>query len=97
MLETNLKKEKNHYPILENDAFAVETNFEYKNELAQYEKDLKLLGASDEELLLFEPYYIQKRKRREIAEEFGITATEVTVIIKRLSRKVLILQEKYKH
>jgi RNA polymerase sigma factor (sigma-70 family) len=96
MLETNLKKEKNHYSILENDAFAVETNFEYKNELEQYEKDLKLLGASDDELVLFEPYYIQQWKRREIAEEFGITATEVTVIIKRLHRKVIVLQEKYK-
>lgn len=52
---------------------------------------LKGMDASDEELLLFEPYIVQKQKRAEIAKDFGIEEKELTNIKKRLDRKIPIL------
>jgi len=53
---------------------------------------LKALGASDDEILLFEPILIEKTKRSVIAEEYGISVKEVTNIKKRLDRKIPALQ-----
>lgn len=52
---------------------------------------LKGMDASDEELLLFEPYIVQRQKRAEIAKDFGIEEKELTNIKKRLDRKIPIL------
>lgn len=52
---------------------------------------LKGMNASDEELLLFEPYIVQQQKRAEIAKDFGIEEKELTNIKKRLDRKIPIL------
>lgn len=68
-----------------------------------YEKDLNLalkilstLGASDDEILLFEPYYVNNTKREVIAELFGLTVNEITQIKKKLDRKLPKLREELK-
>ena len=54
---------------------------------------LKNEGATDDELLLFEPYIIHKMKRKDIANEYGITEQEATNIKKKLDRKIIGLRE----
>ncbi|NOU17357.1 MAG: hypothetical protein HOO91_07360 [Bacteroidales bacterium] len=67
------------------------------DELIQYSLDfLTKLGASDDEILLFEPYIIHKMKRADIAKEFGITEQEATNIKKKLDRKIPVLREQIK-
>lgn len=67
-------------------------------ELLQYSIDfLSKLGASDEELLLFEPYIVHEMKRVDIAKEFGITEQEATNIKKKLDRKIPALREYIKN
>ncbi len=58
---------------------------------------LKEIGASDDELLLFEPYVIHKMKRKDIADEFGILEQEATNIKKRILRKIPALREQIKN
>jgi hypothetical protein len=59
-------------------------------------KILKDMGSSDEELLIFEPYIIQKQKRADIAKEFGISECELTNYKKRLDRKLSTLGHRLK-
>lgn len=58
---------------------------------------LEELGASDEELLLFEPYVINGMKRKDIAETFGISEIEATNIKKKIERKLPELREQFKN
>jgi RNA polymerase sigma factor (sigma-70 family) len=70
------------------------TNDSYdENELLDYSiKILKSLNASDEEIILFQCNVDGLLKPREIAEELGISVTEVYNIKKRLNRKLPELQ-----
>jgi Zn-dependent M16 (insulinase) family peptidase len=80
---------------IENNDVATE-NDGYE-ELLEFSTDyLTELGASDEEILLFEPYVVHKMKRADIAKEFGITEQEATNIKKKLDRKIPILREHLK-
>lgn len=80
---------------IENNDVATE-NDGYE-ELLEFSIDyLTELGASDEEILLFEPYVVHKMKRADIAKEFGITEQEATNIKKKLDRKIPILREHLK-
>ena len=64
-----------------------------KNELLDYSiKILKSLNASDEEIILFQCNVDGLLKPHEIAEELGISVTEVYNIKKRLNRKLPELQ-----
>ncbi len=58
---------------------------------------LSSLGASDDELLLFEPYIIHGMKRTDIASTFGISESEATNIKKKLDRKIPALREHIKN
>ena len=58
---------------------------------------LKKMGATDEEMLLFEPLIVDEIKRSDIAKEFGISVKEVTNIKKRLDRKIPTLQKLLKN
>jgi DNA-directed RNA polymerase specialized sigma subunit len=51
------------------------------------------LGATDDELLLFEPYVINKMKRKDIAHEYGISEQEASNIKKRIERKLPKLRQ----
>ena len=57
---------------------------------------LENLDCTPEEVLLFEPYYIGKMKREDIAETLGISVNEVTNAKKRLDRKLPILRNELK-
>lgn len=57
---------------------------------------LENLDCSTEEILLFEPYYIGKMKREDIAETLGISVSEVTNAKKRLDRKLPLLRNELK-
>ncbi len=54
------------------------------------------LNATDEEILLFEPYVVNGMKREDIAKLFGISVIDVTNLKKKLDRKLPILKEKIK-
>ena len=60
-------------------------------------KFLEEQGASDEELLLFEPYIVHGMKRSDISKENGITEQEATNIKKRLVRRLPALKEMIKN
>lgn len=54
-------------------------------------------GATDDEVLLFEPYVVHKMKRTDVAKEFGISEQEATNIKKKLDRKIPALREQIKN
>lgn len=82
---TDFDLEKQDIKQVDND------NYE---ELLQHSTNfLSNQGASDEEILLFEPYVVHKMKRADIAKEFGITEQEATNIKKKLDRKIPALRE----
>ena len=83
--------------IIENQNLAQPENDNYE-ELLKYSMDfLSKNGASDEEILLFEPYVVHGMKRADIAKEFGITEQEATNIKKKLDRKIPALREHIKN
>jgi len=87
-IQTNSDIEKQSDVLMEDNHY---------DELLQYSLDfLTKLGASDDEILLFEPYIIHKMKRADIAREFGITEQEATNIKKKLDRKIPVLREQIK-
>jgi hypothetical protein len=87
-IQTNSEIEKQSDVLVENNDY---------EELLQYALDLLTkLGASEDEILLFEPYVIHKMKRADIAKEYGITEQEATNIKKRLDRKIPVLREQIK-
>ncbi|MCK9617610.1 MAG: hypothetical protein M0R21_07210 [Lentimicrobiaceae bacterium] len=87
-IQTNSDIEKQNDVLMEDNHY---------DELLQYSLDfLTKLGASDDEILLFEPYIIHKMKRADIAKEFGITEQEATNIKKKLDRKIPVLREQFK-
>tara|TARA_R110002050_G_scaffold158381_5_gene287690 strand:+ start:12839 stop:13438 length:600 start_codon:yes stop_codon:yes gene_type:complete len=58
---------------------------------------LQDLGASDDEILLFEPYVIHGMKRSDVAATFGVTEQEATNIKKKIERKLPIVRQKLKN
>ena len=57
--------------------------------------DLYALGAEPNEILLFEAYYLDDMKRKDIARLLNVSPTEITVIKKRLDRKIIQLRPKW--
>lgn len=89
-----IKTVQTNASIDDNDVATVNDDY---TELLEFSiKYLTELGASDEEILLFEPYIVHKMKRADIAKEFGITEQEATNIKKKLDRKIPILREHLK-
>lgn len=95
-LNTEKDKIKNTFEILDNDIEFSFDDTDYKEILNSCNNELILLGATDEELLLFEPYIINGMKRQDLADLFGINLEELTNIKKRLDRKLPIIKEKLK-
>ena len=94
-IEKELSKTIQTNANIENNDVAPE-NDGYE-ELLEFSIDyLNKLGASDEEMLLFEPYVVHQMKRADIAKEFGITEQEATNIKKKLDRKIPALREQIK-
>ena len=84
-------------PLDEKASLVISEEKDNYNEYISFcEKELKNLGATDEEIILFEPYIIEERKRSELSKEFGISESELTNINKRLKRKLLIISQRLK-
>lgn len=82
---------------IEDCKISAEDNGDYDELLDLSLKFLEEQGASDEELLLFEPYIVHGMKRSDIAKENGITEQEATNIKKRLVRRLPALKEMIKN
>ncbi len=95
-LKSDEEKIKNTFEILDNDTEFSFDDTDYKEILNSCTDELILLGATDEELLLFEPYIINGMKRQDLADLYGISLEELTNIKKRLDRKLPIIKEKLK-
>lgn len=53
------------------------------------------LGGSQEELEIFDAYFIQGLKREEIAKIFNLSPQQITVIKKRLDRRLMEVSKKW--
>ncbi len=95
-IKTDLAKDNVTFEILENDNTEIIEDNEYNNLIEICEQELKKAGATDEEVLLFEPYIVQGMKRQDLANLFGISLNELSNIKKRLSRKIPLLKVKLK-
>lgn len=95
-LKTELEKVNSTFEILDNDTELSFDDSNYQEMLSICNDELIILGATDEELLLFEPYIINGMKRQDLAELFGISLEELTNIKKKLERKLPVIREKLK-
>lgn len=84
-------------PLDEKASLVISDEKDNYNEYISFcEKELESLGATDEEILLFEPYIVEGRKRSELSKEFDISESELTNINKRLKRKLPIIGQRLK-
>lgn len=95
-LNAELEKANVTFEIFDNDPDNTFDDTNYQEMLSACHDELKILQATDEELLLFEPYIINGMKRQDIADLFGISPEELTNIKKKLDRKLPLLREKIK-
>jgi hypothetical protein len=95
-LKSDEEKIKNTFEILDNDTEFSFDDSDYKEILNLCTNELILLGATDDELLLFEPYIINGMKRQDLADLYGISLEDLTNIKKRIDRKLPIIKEKLK-
>src|SRR5690606_16710722 len=95
-LKTELAKANDTFEILENDYEMSFDDSDYQFLLSVCHEELTSMGATDDELLLFEPYIINGMKRNDLSELLGISNEELTNIKKRLDRKLPFIKEKLK-
>ncbi len=96
-IKKELEKTAQSNTNIEDCKISAKDNGDYEELLELSLKFLEKLGASDEELLLFEPYIVHGMKRSDIAKENGITEQEATNIKKRLVRRLPALKEMIKN
>lgn len=95
-LKVEFEKTKDTFEILESDSNESLDDSDYNELLSTCLEELKLLGATDDELLLFEPYIINGMKREDLSKLLGISIVELTNIKKKLDRKLPKIGEKLK-
>ncbi|MGV3698271.1 hypothetical protein [Flavobacterium sp.] len=95
-LNVEFEKASDTFEILENDSDISEDDEKYQSLLSACHIELESMGATDTELLLFEPYIINEMKRNDLSQLLGISNEELTNIKKRLDRKLPLIQEKLK-
>ncbi len=95
-LNAELEKASDTFEILEHDSDMSEDDEKYKLLLSACHIELESMGATDVELLLFEPYIINEMKRNDLSRLLGISNEELTNIKKRLDRKLPLIKEKLK-
>ena len=96
-LEKELEKTALSNTNIEDCELPIDDNGDYEELLALSLKFLEELGATDDEILLFEPYVVHDMKRADIAKENGISEQEATNIKKRLVRRIPALREMIKN
>ncbi|WP_333601443.1 hypothetical protein [Flavobacterium sp.] len=95
-LKVELEKTKDTFEILDSDPDNSFDDSDYNVLLSACLDELKALNATDDELLLFEPYIINGMKREDLSKLLGISIEELTNIKKRLDRKLPKIGEKLK-
>ncbi|OYX22914.1 MAG: hypothetical protein B7Z06_10960 [Flavobacteriales bacterium 32-35-8] len=95
-LNAELEKTNDTFEILDNDSEMAFDDSDYKSLLSVCHEELTTMGATDDELLLFEPYIINGMKRNDLSELLCISNEELTNIKKRLDRKLPFIKEKLK-
>tara|TARA_R110000868_G_scaffold259520_2_gene517763 strand:- start:3460 stop:4062 length:603 start_codon:yes stop_codon:yes gene_type:complete len=95
-LSTELEKTYDTFELLENDSEMYFDDSDYQTLLSACHEELESMGATDDEILLFEPYTINGMKRNDLSELLGISNEELTNIKKRLDRKLPFIKEKLK-
>lgn len=95
-LKKELEKINCTFEIIDNDQEFSSDDSDYEEMLSICNDVLIELEASDNELLLFEPYIINGMKRQDLADLFGISLDELTNIKKKLDRKLPVIREKLK-
>ncbi|MFY7813957.1 MAG: hypothetical protein ACOVRK_02085 [Chryseobacterium taeanense] len=95
-LSAELEKAKDTFEIIDNDSDVSFDDSDYQSLLSVCHDELTAMGATDDELLLFEPYIINGMKRNDLSELLGISNEELTNIKKRLDRKLPFIKEKLK-
>ncbi|UUW08373.1 hypothetical protein NLG42_19965 [Flavobacterium plurextorum] len=95
-LNAELDKANETFEIMDNDVEMSFDDSDYQSLLSICHDELTAMGATDDELLLFEPYIINGMKRNDLSELLGIGIDELTNIKKRLDRKLPFIKEKLK-
>lgn len=95
-LSAELDKANETFEIMDNDVEMSFDDSDYQSLLSICHDELTAMGATDDELLLFEPYIINGMKRNDLSELLGIGIDELTNIKKRLDRKLPFIKEKLK-
>ncbi len=83
-------------PILEHDKHVDLKDIEVEEQIMIMEKQLKDIGASDEEILLFEPYILNDTKREVMAVLLNVSVQEITNLQKKLKRKLIVIANYYR-
>lgn len=95
-LNAELDKANETFEIMDNDVEMSFDDSDYQSLLSICHDELTAMGATDDELLLFESYIINGMKRNDLSELLGIGIDELTNIKKRLDRKLPFIKEKLK-
>src|SRR5690554_90214 len=95
-LNAELDKANETFEILDNDVEMSFDDSDYQSLLSICHDELTAMGATDDELLLFEPYIINGMRRNDLSELLGIGIDELTNIKKRLDRKLPFIKAKLK-
>ena len=95
-LSAELQKTYDTLELLDNDSEIYLDDSDYQILLSACHEKLESMGATDLELLLFEPYIINKMKRNDLSQLLGISNEELTNIKKRLDRKLPFIKDKLK-
>ena len=97
-LQNTVRKEftkaKDIEPLAEKNELEQDNSEDYDSMLKASLTVLESLGASQIEKDIFEPYYIHKMKREDVAEYLGVEVHEITKAGKRLDRKLPALRYK---
>lgn len=95
-VKKELGKANKTFGLLENDSPNDSSNESYEEDIEECLEILEQLNATDDEILLFEPYIINRMKREDLAEAYGISINGLTNIKKRLVRKLPLLKAELK-
>lgn len=96
IISSKLERSNKKVKIVEDKHSSGESEFDYDQLLDYVMNRLESLGASDEELLIFEPFIVHKMKRDDIAKLLGVKPKYMTNLKKKLLRKLVILRKELK-
>ena len=96
IITSKLERSNKKIKITDNLPSENQSDFDYNQLLNFVINRLEELGASDEELLIFEPYIVHKMKREAIAKLLGVSTNYITNLKKKLLRKLVVIKKELK-